>query len=599
MKIETVKEKSLYVIGISVFLVFLVILMAWNPSESKTIRETGEETVVVSAHSDPYFSLAQRIAQEENLRLVEEFIDSLQFNPKFIILVASPSNLTIEKLASIGDTFISQDYYPALGIISGSTLDKAEQLWERRNLAHAGNNFVGGDVEILQLIYEPTIFDISNGANTKIALNQDSLIEILKQADYFYWTRHSGGRTWYWNDGVENWGENDELSSEEIPPLKPVVIYAPTCSIFRPWLKDSIAIGFIDKGAVAFLGFTNSPHTTAFSKYGLSVPGLTSWKEFPLGLVAQIQNKTTTKIIFNSPQFFMFGDPRIHLSQKQPYQIVSDQIVKNGKRVVVGYSDQNGILAVKINNAADYDFLSIQGLTSLSDKDIFYNSKIQTLDLGADKYILILHKGGSFQIELSSRAPFGWVLADALIDALDYSWVVLWLNVYADANPYIYAGSTFLFVSVLLFKIFKQKNIKEYQKIFVVAFFIALFRLAYYLLRLDEYTVSANLVDYTAKDMVIGFAGVFSSVAGGLILIKDSQKIVGKSLGLLFAVARQFWMAGFYLGFLTLLNNVPQVATMTVAGVWNYTVFWLSFIGLVVEVLIILSANQYIASHSR
>lgn len=600
MKINTVKKKLFYIIGLSILFLLFVFSTDWNRSESKKIREIGEETIVISARSDPYFSLAQQIAQEENLKIVEEFADALQLNPKFIILVASPSNLSIEKLASIGSAYKNQDYYPALGIISGSTLTTAEQLWERRNSAQAGNNFIGGDVEILQLIYEPTILDISNGANIKIDLTQDSLVETLKQADYFYWTRHSGGRTWYWNDGAENWSENDELVSEEIPQLQPVVIYSPTCSVFRPWLEESIAIGFIDNGAAAFLGFTNSPHTTSFSKYGLFVPGLTSWKEFPLGLVAQIQNKANTKIIYNSAQFFMFGDPRIHLSENQPYQIISDQIVENGKRVIVGNSDQNDILAIKIDDAANYTFLSIKGVTSLSESDVFYNSRVQTLNLGADKYLLAMHKGGSFQIELSHTTPFGWVPADALIDAIDYSWVALWLNVYADSNPYIYALSIPIFISILLFKTLKQKKyIKEYQKILLIAFLLALFRLVYYLLRLDRYTVSANLVEHTIEDVLIGFGGVFSSIAGGLIVLRDSQKFLGKSLGLLFSVARQFWMASFYLGFLTLLNNVPQVTKMTDVGVWNYNVFWLAFITLVVEILIVLFANQYTTSNSR
>ena len=117
-----------------------------------------KETVVVAQKSDPYFSLAQRIAQEEKLDIIEEFADILQFNPRFVILVASPGNLTAERLTDIGYFFKNQDYYPALGIISGSTLEKAEQLWARRNLAKEGNNFVGGDTEVPELIYEPTIF---------------------------------------------------------------------------------------------------------------------------------------------------------------------------------------------------------------------------------------------------------------------------------------------------------------------------------------------------------------------------------------------------------------------------------------------------------
>jgi hypothetical protein len=595
MKTKSFHAMPFYVIAIGAVLLFFVVSMAGNHSGSSTMQDVSEETVVVSAHSDPYFGLAQRISRSEDLRLFEKFADVLPYHPKFVILVAAPENLTVESLESIGDTFKSQEYYPAVGMISGSTLDAAEQLWERRKSVQAGTNFLGGDVDILQSVYEPTIFNVSENATTQIALTKHSLIETLQQADYFYWTRHSGGRTWYWNDGAEE----DELSSDEIPPLKPVVIYSPTCSIFRPWLDDSIALSFIDHGAAAFLGFTNSPHTTSFSKYGMSVPGLTSWEEFPLGLVAQVQNRTATKIIYRSPQLFMFGDPRIHLSKERPYQITSDRITENGKRYLEGYSDTNGVLAVKIEHGAEYRFLSIQGSTSLSENDVFYNSRVQSLDLGPDKYLLILHHGGSFQIELSPNIPVGWVFADALVDALDYSWVVLWVNVYADANPYIYLISPPIFAGIVLLKVFKQKHsLREYRKIFIFAFVFALFRLGYYLLRMDDYTVSANLLDTTSGDLLIGFAGVFSNVAGGLMVLKDSRKITARAFGLLFAVSRQFWMAGFYFLFLTLLNNVPQVTKMTEAGVWNYTVFWLALIPLIAEVTIILAVRQFLPSDS-
>jgi len=603
MKINVTNRKSVYIIAIGVCLLFFFSLMNRNDSAPKTIREISEETVVVSAHSDPYFSLAQRIAQEENLRTFENFTDVLPLLPKFIILVAAPNNLTAEKLSSIANTFKNQAYYPALGIISGSTLDTAEQLWKRRNSARPGNNFVGGDVDIYRSVYTPTLFNISDGTKTKIDLNENSLIETLKQADYIYWTRHTGAHSWFWNKDSENWGKNDELSPEEIPQLKPVVIYSPACNVFRPWRKgkDSMALAFIDKGAAAFLGLVNSPHSDTFSKYGLLVPGLTSWKEFPLGLITQVQNKTTTGLIYNSPQFFMLGDPRIHLSKNQPYQILSDQIDETGKRVIAGHSDRHAILSVKIDNAADYNFLSIKGLTSLSEDDLFYNNKVQTLDLGADKYLLFLHHGGDFQIELSYTPPFGRVVTGAFIDALDYSWVAFWIGPYTyQANSYIYIASIPILIGILLFKIFKQnKTFKDYQKIFSVAFLLAFFRLAYYLLRLNEYTASTNILDPGIMETTIGFAGVFSGVAGGLILIRDSKKILVKSLGLLFAVAHQLWMVGFVLGLLTLFNKVPRIAHITVADIWSYNILWLVLIPLLAEVVIILSASRYLTSDSR
>ena len=594
-------RRFLYTIGVVVCVLLVIALMNRNDSEPQKIQEISEETVVVSAHSDPYFSLAQRISQEENLRIFEKFSDVLPFLPKFVILVSAPNNLTMGKLSGIADTFKKQAYYPALGIISGSTLDIAEKLWERRNAARPGNNFVGGDAEMYQSIYEPALFNISDGNKSKIDLNENSLIETLKQADYIYWTRHTGARSWFWNKDSENWGKNDELSPEEIPQLKPVVIYSPTCNIFRPWRKDSMALAFIDKGAAAFLGPVNSPHSDTFSKYGLLVPGLTSWKEFPLGLITQVQNKTTTGLIYNSPQFFMLGDPRIHLSKNQPYQILSDQIDETGKRVIVGHSDRHAILSVKIDNAADYNFLSIKGLTSLSEDDAFYNNKAQTLNLGADKYLLFLHHGGNFQIELSSTPPFGRVVTGALIDALDYSWVAFWTGPHTyQSNSYIYIASIPILIGILLFKTFKRNKVfKDYQKIFKIALLLALFRLSYYLLRLNEYTASTNLLDPGIAEAAIGFAGVFSSVAGGLILIRDSKKILVKSLGLLFAVAHQSWMVVFILGLLTLFNKVPRLAHMTVADIWTYNILWLVLIPLLAEIIIILSANRYLTSASR
>lgn len=94
VKIKTIKEKLLYAIAVSVsFLLFFVISAGLNVDRSIK-REIIKETVVVSQHSDRYYPLACKIAQEENLEIVEEFVDVLQVNPRFVILVAAPENLT-------------------------------------------------------------------------------------------------------------------------------------------------------------------------------------------------------------------------------------------------------------------------------------------------------------------------------------------------------------------------------------------------------------------------------------------------------------------------------------------------------------------------
>ena len=118
-------------------------LVCGSSSDQDTTREVTQETIVVSQSSDPYYGLAQKIAEAETLALVEEFAEALEYNPRYIILVASPQNLSGEGLLDIGRLFKNSDYYPGLGIITGSTIEKAEQLWARRGSVQSGNRLPG------------------------------------------------------------------------------------------------------------------------------------------------------------------------------------------------------------------------------------------------------------------------------------------------------------------------------------------------------------------------------------------------------------------------------------------------------------------------
>jgi hypothetical protein len=597
MKIKTIQEKLSYAaaVGTGIFLLFFASSCS---RAGYVVKNQVQETVVVSQRSDPYYSLAQKIAQAEGLEIVQEFAEVLKFNPKFIMWVASPQAITKERLLDIGRIFKSLDYYPGFGIISGSTIEKAEQLWMRKGLAQKGKNYLGGDVEPTQWVYEPTIFNISDNSNERISLDKAQLIDVLKQADYFYWSRHVGKRTWFWNAESEDWGEDDQLFAKDIPPLKPVVIYTPSCNSFRPWVKDSIALGFVDQGAAAYIGNINSPfHTNALLRRGLLVPGMSSWKEFPLGLVAQVESKVAAKAYFSVPQFFMLGDPRIYLSKDRPYHIISDTIDKDGKRVIEGESSENGILAVKIEKSAEYNFLAIPGLASVSENDPFHNNKLQTLNLGSDKYALFLHRGGHFEIELSKKAPFWWWFTDLITDILDYAWVVLWLDVRVVNAPFIYAILLPIAIVILLWKMLRQKkSIQEYQGVFLAGFLLTLLRLIYCLVRMDDYSVSANLVNYTASQIALGCVGVFACASGGLMLMKDTNKSVVKTLGLVFAALPQFLLSAFYLVFITFMNAVTPINDMTVPWLWNYNVFWLSSTGLFCEIAIILALYRMVVS---
>jgi hypothetical protein len=576
-------------------------IIAWtwrgriSPIDRSPAREIKTGTLVMAENSDPYYSLAQKIAKEDGLDIVNGVNEALQRSPRFIILVSSPENLTAERLSDIGNLFQKQDFYPGLGIISGSTIDKAERLWSNRNQTESGNKFLGGDVDILQKVDAPTIFNISPNSQESVALTKETLIASLKQADFYYWARHTGPKDWSWNEGSSDWNENDQLLTVDIPELKPAVIYSLTCSSFRPWVENSIAIGFVDNGAAAFMGFMNTPHATPTMREALSVPGITSWKDFPIGLMAQIHNKEAAKSVFRLPQLFMLGDPRIYLSKEVPYQITSDSSIKAGKRIIKGTSDRNGILAVKIDGGARYHYLSVKGLSAISETDVFYNNKLQMMPLGEDMYVLLMHHGGNFEVELLPEAPFGWKITDVVLDAFDFSWVVLWLSTYADSNPQIHLISILIFICIVLFKTVKQKiPLKEYRGIFIAALVFTLAHLGYFLLRVNTYSVSANMVVYSPLQIATGCLGIFSGIAGGLMVMRDGKKPAVKLAGLLFAVLREFWMAAFYLVFITLLNCVTPITRNTGPWLLSYDNFWLAFIVLTVEIFVILVVDRYV-----
>jgi len=132
-----------------------------------------------------------------------------------------------------------------------------------------------------------------------------------------------------------------------------------------------------------------------------------------------------------------------------------------------------------------------------------------------------------------------------------------------------------------------------------MAFLLALLRVVYFWLRWDDYSVSANLVNPTAFQITLGCMGVFACATGGLMLMKDTEKKVVKMLGLMFAVLPQFLLTGFFLVFITFMNTATQINGLTSMWLCNYYVFWLSFIGLLFEISIILALYRIVISGKR
>ncbi|MBN1821782.1 MAG: hypothetical protein JW833_13765 [Prolixibacteraceae bacterium] len=559
---------------ILVLLFYILTSFAINAQDSPNRQEI--ELLLVSDSNDAYFPLAREISISENAPLVASIDEINNFSPKFIIYVAEPKNISEENLLSISKNFKNSQNYPALGIITGKTIGSARKLYERRLLAKKGNNFIATDIDYSADFREGVIFDVSSLPAKKIPLNRENLLQALKKADYFYWARHVSYDGWFWN--YKKYGF---LHSRELPELKPVVIHTPSCNSVLPSKEDNIALEFIEKGAAAYIGHLFTPVTNAGTFIGhlQFLPGEYSWNEFPIGIMAQIQNVASIRASSYLPFMFILGDPRIYLTSNKPYTVIEDTIYGD-KRKIICTSDIKGILPMKICNGASYSYVKIKGLSEISDNDCFQNTKIQSLNLQSDKYLLFILNGGTVEINLYKYPPFLWSFYDAITDAFDISWITKGLT-----RSYISVLFFFIFSIIIFFRIKRGKTIKSYLPEILFAIIFASFQLIFVSLRMHSISVSSYVFNIKIFKLLLGFIGASSLVACGLILIDNSKKNFTRFVGIMLCVLPQLLLTVFLFAVVTVRNYYFQ-SNFNI-NLWNWNSVFSPFIVMLIELLIV------------
>jgi hypothetical protein len=199
-------------------------------------------------------------------------------------------------------------------------------------LARNGENYLGSDVEVDQGVLEALIVDLNQPQGTPLPLTHAALIQTLQKSDYFYWVRHVSATRWMW-DTDENSNDDGDLTAAEIPALGPIVIQTPSCGSFQPWKENNIAIGFVDQGAAAYIGHvqTTVVSNSFLMRKGFVIPDMSTWREFPLGVLAQVRSRMEARVSSSTPLYFMLGDPRAYLSS--PTKSMAQRAAYRVKRI--------------------------------------------------------------------------------------------------------------------------------------------------------------------------------------------------------------------------------------------------------------------------
>jgi hypothetical protein len=449
-----------------------------NPTEIDQSK-----TVVLADPTDPYYDLAEEIAQSEKLLLFHDLNEALDSQPVYLIWVVSPKKLSSQAFTHFAEVLSSRAMVVSSGIISGSTLDSARALWNR-TLTDNGKH-------IAIIPREDQIYWLKDNQVSFTPLNKQNFIEAFQQVDYVTYQGHGASRQWMFDET----DETNAITAKDIPELPPMLVNALSCQTFKPWIDDSIALGFTDRGAAAYIGFIQTPQG-----YPLGEPkGFSyyySWPDFPIGTIVQAQNHAFLQGFLSWPFYFLMGDPRESFQKESPYRLNNDQTEGN-KRILSISGAPAGVIPLYIPDGAGYSFVSIAGIASAADNDPFYNPNLQTTNIGADKYLLLNHQGGDFSVILYKNPPWYHFFTSILIASLDHTTVIVhsegsfWFNI-------IIVGIALLVFIGILWR--KKYPLRPYWLGGIIAgLALALFRAGYAIIRqaqlADLYTNRMRTMD--------------------------------------------------------------------------------------------------------
>jgi len=452
------------------------------------------EIVILSDPLDPYYPLGEEIATAEEAPLAPNLSEALSCRPTYLLWVVSPGWLSDEVMIEFGMTMKQQSGAVSTGIITGSTLELARNLWQRGDQVNNQTLIAVNAPNPSAHLDEGQMLEYNHGHVAKYPLTKDKFIDALQTADYLTFTGH-GGSSFLRLD------EDITVNPEDIPSLNGIVIATVSCQTLRPWNDNSIARKMIDQGAAAYSGFVFSPNEGYVIGEFNELPFRYTWPDFSIGHVIQAQNRGTLQGFAHFPYQFLLGDPRIVLQSKPPYQLTEDH-QEGDWRILAYINVPAGVIPIRIAGGEDFDFVSAPGITSASQGDNIYNSRMQMVNIDSDKFILLIHNGGDLTLRLRPNPPWYWMPIDILLDSMDYTYIFL----QQSGGDYLNLGFAVIPLLWLGWQIRKKRiHRRSFHPALLIGFAMAIIQGIYMLIRLPDVTITSKAVVFSPLSLVSAF----------------------------------------------------------------------------------------------
>jgi hypothetical protein len=543
-------------------------------------------TVVVCDAGDPFAPLGREIAGTESVPCLMAFDRALALKPRFVLWVGSPRFFTDRVLVQAGLVLKAYPDCAALGIISGRTIEEARALWHRRNSAKGARLFAVNGEYPTAGIMRGRILGPGGAASGMTDLTPATLIETLRNADYLTFTGHGGGSYWRLAQGAS-------FRTADVPPVPPLVVAAASCQGVRLASEAPIALAFTGQGAAAYAGFLFSPIEGYLPGEFDGLPFRHTWPGVTVGEVVQLQNRGAMQGIAALPFYLLLGDPRIALQPGLDWSPLSIETVRGIRTLSYGEAEA-GFYPLRIRGGAQYRFFEIPGTASASDGDLFYNSRLQMMNSGADKLLLLFHAGGELKVSMRRDPPRAWRPKDSVLDSLDHTLLFLpgtggsWLPLAAGCLA-------------LLWIVLRRKRKAYGPENFLPAAAVGLAMGAGHALyawgRLSQATITSKPLGVGAVEI----AGTVLLAGCGAVLLLGTGSPAGKAAGVAVANFTPLGAAVVTAAFLGYFNFV--YARLNVGGdIYNYSMVWMALIGMACQVAVFLVLTrmlQNIGARSR
>ena len=534
----------------------LILLGLWFltplPASAHTPVQGVRDTLILADPTDPYYALAEEIVRSEGLGVVYTLDQVLAQQPAFLLWVVSPDRLSDRVMIDFGLAMRDRSRFISTGIISGATLQDARALWQRA-AAVRGERAVAVNAANPSGQIQAGITELAEDGIKQVPLTKANLVHMLQRADYLTFTGHGGG-------SYLRLDEETTLRAGDLPALPPLVVATGSCNTLRPWESDSIALAFVRRGAAAYAGFAYSPNEGFLMGEFDGLPFRYTWPDFPIGHAVQAQNRGTLQGFASLPYYYLLGDPRTSLQAEAPYQLV--EIQPDGGGQVRHYTGAPpGVIPVRVPDGARYAFVEVPGVGMAWQGEPFYNARLQMVDIGEDKFVLLDQEGGDFRLTLRLRPPWLRVAADVVLDALDGT--LLFLQDNGGAVLMLGAGSLAAVAAALLL-LRRRASPRVLLPAALVGLALAVLHGLYALARLDQVSTTSKGVEFS----LLAPAATFLLAACGTVFYLHAKSWPGRAVALAIATLGALAPAALLLLFLGVADDLLMGQRLG-AGLWN------------------------------